>query len=96
MSLVEINAIEAEKKLQVVSKFPLQIISICFGVAVIFLFTMIVNLQNGFRAYIVSEGIKANAVIIENASKMTENTSVLRDIKTILIENQETIKNAKK
>ena len=92
MSLVEINTDEAGKKLQVVSKFPFQIISIVFGVAIVYLFMAQQSLGNEFRGYVIDQGREQIQAISGSTRKISENTNILIDVKGVLQQNQEYLK----
>ena len=92
MSLLEINAKDAEAKLQVATKFHLVIICIVFGLVSIFLYTKVENGQKEFQAYIIKENEESQKISNDLIKIVSENTAVLEPIKKILEENKIYIK----
>lgn len=89
MSLLEINAEEAQKKLTVVNRFPFQIISLFFGIAIVYLFTAQKGLETEFRTYMKEQGK-------ETTVELSKNTDVLKEIKSVLLDNQTILKQTNK
>ena len=92
MSLVEINAKEAEEKLQVATKFHLVIISIVFGAVSFFLYNKQDNSQKEFTNYIIKQNELSQKISSDLTKIITENTIVLEATKKVLEENKIYIK----
>ena len=99
MSLLEINAKDAEAKLQVATKFHLVIISIIFGAVSLFLYNNQEKLhtkqeisQKEFREYVIKENSVSQSIINDLIKIVTENTVVLKDTREYLNENKIYIK----
>ena len=92
MSLLEINAKDAEDKLQVATKFHLVIICIVFGAISFFLYNKVENGQQEFKEYIIKENQTSQTISMDLIKIVSENTAVLEPIKKILEENKIYIK----
>lgn len=80
--ILEINADEAGKKLNLVRRYHSEILLIVFCGCIFYLFKMVIELKDDFNKYLQKDNI-------ENTQKIVENTNVLKDIKMILLQNQD-------
>ncbi len=92
MSLLQINAKDAEEKLQVATKFHLVIICIVFGCISFFLYNKVESGQKKFEDYIIKENTISQTISNDLIRIVSENTKVLEATKEILIENKIYIK----
>lgn len=92
MDIINIDADKAGKKLEVINRFPFQITTLFFGVAIVYLFLSQKSLEKEFRGYINGDGKVTTEQLIRSTEAIREISPVLESVRIIVLDNNERIR----
>lgn len=92
MSIIDIDSKEAATKLNIVNKYLQIILLIVFGTGIFYLYIGQSKLNDRLYDYMRNDNTNAVKAIAESQAATTENTTILKQVLSVLTENQTYLK----